>query len=542
MSYMKVVRAPRLLIALTLTLTLVSFTPAPRARAAASDLDLSFGNGGKVVTDISMNFDEAHGVAVQADGKIVAAGFAQPTDFASRDFALVRYNADGSLDATFGSGGKVTTDFGSFDAAETVAIQSDGKIIAAGTGGVNFEFALARYNPNGSLDTSFGVGGKVTTTTGIGGDVFALTIQPDGKIIAVGVTTSVGTDRDMAMARYNPNGSLDTSFGVSGIVITDFFGGADFATAVALRPDGKIVVAGFAQATPTPFSYDFALARYQTNGSLDSSFGTNGKVTTEIVSDGEDEANSLVIQPDGKLVVAGFTQTNVFSDIALARYNADGALDNTFGAGGIVVTHLSSNSAARALLLQPNGKLIVGGFVSSANGDFVLVRYNSNGSLDGSFGSGGVVATDFDNGGDEALALAMQPDGKIVAAGFSERPPFSPPFAFRDFALARYNGDGSGSFDICLQDDGNGNLLQINSTTGEYAFSNCRKGVTFRGVGTVRVRGCKLELQSVAANQQLSALVNTCSHVATASLKLASTPKPLTIADGDITNNTCSCR
>jgi len=214
----------------------------------------------------------------------------------------------------------VTTDFGGSDYGFSVALQPDGKIVVAGYAGG--DFALARYNSDGALDTSFGSGGKVTTDFGgsYHPDGFSVALQPDGKIVVAGYAGG-----DFALARYNSDGALDTSFGSGGKVTTDF-GGSDAGYSVALQPDGKIVVAGYA-------GLDFALARYNSDGALDTSFGTGGKVTTDF-SGGRDVGYSVALQPDGKIVVAGYAGV----DFALARYNSDGALDTSFGSGGKVTT------------------------------------------------------------------------------------------------------------------------------------------------------------------------------------------------------------
>jgi uncharacterized delta-60 repeat protein len=218
------------------------------AAAAGGELDTSFDDDGMVTTDFG-GLDEALGVAIQADGKIVAAG----RGTAVGDFALARYNRDGSLDTSFDGDGKVTTDFGSpFDVALGVAIQPDGRIVAAGTAAGD-DFALARYNRDGTLDTSFDGDGKVTTDFGaMDAALGAPAIQPDGKIVAAGYTTAGG---DFALARYNRDGSLDTSFDGDGKVTTDFGSPFDVAAGVAMQPNGRIVAAG-------GDGGDFALARY----------------------------------------------------------------------------------------------------------------------------------------------------------------------------------------------------------------------------------------------------------------------------------------
>lgn len=530
-----VVRASRTVLVISLLIMTPSFLLPNRVQAAAGNLDSSFGSGGKVTTHFSSDFEEAFDLAIQPDGRIIAIG--QTDLFPASDFAIARYNPDGSLDPTFGSGGKVTTDFfGGHDLAVAVALQSDGRIVVAGgvasSPDASFsllDFGLARYLTDGSLDTSFGVGGKVATDFSGDFDVATdVVLQPDGKIVAAG-TKSIGLD--YAVARYNTDGSLDTDFGSGGTVTTDFFGNGDQATAVALQSDGKIVVGG--QAVSVVTFNDFGLVRYNGNGSLDTSFGSGGKVTTDFFI--FDIINDLFIQPDGKIVAGGTTLSgNV--DFALARYNSDGTLDPAFGSGGKVVTDLFSQSgdSPNALALQPDGKIVAAGstIVGPAL-DFALVRYNSDGNLDTSFGSGGKVQTDFFDNLDVANAVALQTDGKIIAGGRATIPGQT---LNSDFALARYNG----AFDLCLQDDGNGNLLEINTTTGEYQFTSC-SGFVIGGTGVLTRRGCTITLQHFVADRRVLATINTCQKKATASIRLLSQGRTFTITDRNTANNTCAC-
>lgn len=279
-------------------------------------LDTAFGGDGKVTTDFNSSHDEAFALILQPDGKLVVAGLSD------RNFALARYNSNGSLDSAFDGDGKVTTDFNnnSLDTAYALALQTDDKIVVAGNGG-NEDFALARYNPNGSLDTAFDGDGKLTTDFfGMAGTAQALALQPDGRIIAVGFTYALGQDQ-FALARYNPNGSLDPFFGFEGKVITQFsFGHSDIATAVALQPNSKIVVAGASDSGTTLF--DMALVRYYFNGSLDPTFNGDGMLTTDFDNGSNDGAEALALQPDGKIIVAGFSGSEAESNFALARYFA----------------------------------------------------------------------------------------------------------------------------------------------------------------------------------------------------------------------------
>ena len=300
----------------------------------------------------------------------------------------------GSMDTSFGNSGNVTTDFGGGeDNARGIAIQPDGKLVTAGSAedrsgpGWANDFALARYNSDGSLDTSFGNGGKVTTAFfGDSDDASDVALQDDGKIVVAGSTfNNVDSSWDVALARYNPDGSLDTSFGNGGKVVTDYSGGDDEARAVAIQQDGKIVAAGVNRQPPPgenePSNYDFALARYNTDGSLDTSFDGDGKVTTDFDSGLADYANAVAVQQDGKIVAARYTwnDTTGMSDQALARYNSDGSFDTKFNRGsGKVSTALGHGASIEDLAIQQDGKIVSAGrrINDATYYDFSLVRYH----------------------------------------------------------------------------------------------------------------------------------------------------------------------
>ena len=298
--------------------------------------------------------------------------------------------APGDLDLTFGGTGKVTTTFGSGDYGQSVALQSDGKIVAAGYS--SGDFALVRYNADGTLDTTFAGTGKVTTDFGIGDAVgYNVAVQNDNKIVVAGSFYN-GSDEDFALARYLSNGSLDTSFNGTGKVTTAFASSDDRGQSVAVQSDGKIVVAGYAYGIGNYAV--FALARYNANGSLDTSFGSGGKVTTAIASDAQ--GASMVVQSDGKIVVAGYAYTIGGSQVfALARYLSNGSLDTDFGNGGTVTTSFGYGARGYSVAVQSDGKIVVAGESSlpANNPGFALARYNANGSLDTNFGSGGKVTT-----------------------------------------------------------------------------------------------------------------------------------------------------
>jgi uncharacterized delta-60 repeat protein len=404
--------------------------------APSGSLDASFGTGGKVKTAIGTGTDIAYSVAIQSNGKIVVAGYLNingDLDYNS-DFALVRYNSDGSLDTAFGTGGKVTTAIGTGnDYAYSVAIQPDGKIVMAGSSIVSWinDFALARYNTDGSLDTSFDTDGKVTTNIGTSDDfAHSVAIQSNGKIVAAGLSYN-GSNFDFALARYNTDGSLDAAFGTGGKVTTAIGTSNSGAWSVAIQSDGRIVAAGYSY---NGSKYHFTLARYNSDGSLDTDFGTGGMVTTPFGTN-SDIAMSVAIQSDGKIVAAGSSSSGSNLDFALVRYTTSGLLDTDFGTGGMVTTAIgTSNDWANSIAIQPDGKIVAAGY--SANGtnlDFALVRYNSDGSLDIEFGTGGKLTTAIGTGEDGAAGVAIQSDGKIVAAGCSVNSS-----NYSDFVLVRY--------------------------------------------------------------------------------------------------------
>lgn len=395
--------------------------------AQPGSLDGSFGLNGKVTTDLGSNYDQGYAMAIQQDGKILLVGES------NLDFAVVRYNVDGSLDGSFGTGGQVTTDFGTFhDVARAIAIQPDGKLVVAGIVGINMnaQIALARYSPDGSLDTTFSLDGKVTTAIGTDGAFgFSVAIQQDGKIVVSG-SAGIGSDADLAVVRYNTDGTLDSSFAVDGIATTDFEAGNDIGFSVLTLPAGKIAVAG---GSYHGTGHRFALAKYNTDGSLDSSFGVGGKAITDFGA-GDAVGLSATAQVDGKLVVVGYWQNGTEYDLAMVRYNPDGTHDSSFGVNGKVTTDLGTgDDFAESVVLQPDGKIVVSG--ASHNGtdrDFAIARYNTDGSLDNSFGVGGKATTDFGSGEDQGWSVALQPDGRIIVGGYATIG------AGTDFAVARY--------------------------------------------------------------------------------------------------------
>jgi len=363
--------------------------------------DASFGASGVVTTDVSLYGQQINDLAVQSDGKIVAAGEAL---LASGDqgFALARYTSDGSLDATFGASGIITTSFvGNSAQARALILQpADGKIVVAG--GSGNDPILTRYTATGGLDPNFGTGGIVTSTVSGTATWYDVALQNDGKLVAVGFLD--GVNSDFLVARFSTTGTLDADFGASGIITTDL-GGSDVAYGVAIQSDGKIVVGG-------KNSSDFALARYTISGTLDAAFGNNGVTTTHF--SGVDAAYGLALQADGKIVLAGVANNN---DFAVARYTSSGALDTTFAGDGATTTDFGSSDQGQAVAVQDDGKIVVVGYTSGQR--LSVARYNADGSLDDTFGTSGRANDPLGSSNhDEGHAVAIQPDDqKIIAAG-----------------------------------------------------------------------------------------------------------------------------
>lgn len=393
----------------------------------AGNLDPAFGNNGVVLID----FEAALGldtlpaaVLVPADGSIVLAGTTDQA--ASKDFALLRVDAGGARDSTFNGGannGYVRTNFttagGSnrIDHARAIVRQADGRLVVAGYTS-SWDLAVARYLASGALDTSFGTGGKTVVSIGTVDFGFALAIDGAGRVVIAG--TSPGTGEDFALLRLTAAGTPDPTFNggdpanTTGTVRTHI-SRDDRAQAVAIQPDGKIVAAGYANGA----SSDFAVVRYLDDGRLDGTFGAagTGKVTIDLGS--VDRAAALVLQPDGAIVVGGFSGVGFGIDFALVRLTAGGVLDTTFNGGGVVRTDVAGNDdRINAIALDASGRIVVAG--SSHNGlntDIALARYSTAGVLDPTFGVGGIVVSPVSGGNDDATGVLVQPDGKIVVVG-----------------------------------------------------------------------------------------------------------------------------
>ncbi|MFT5525213.1 MAG: putative delta-60 repeat protein, partial [Pirellulaceae bacterium] len=409
---------------------------------------------GTVTTTIGSSNDAGQSVYQLADGRILVAGYA--FNGSDEDFVLVRHNADGMLDTSFGIGGKVVTTVGaSDDYGVSVTVQSDGKALVAGysNNGSDFDFALVRYNINGLLDTSFSGDGIVTTDFGSGSD-FAQSVvaQPDGKIVVAGYASN-GLNNDFAVVRYNSDGSLDTSFSGDGMVTTAIGSGQDFAYSAQVDATGKITVAG---ASDNGTNYDFAVVRYSNDGSLDSSFSGDGLQTTAIGA-GHDLGRTVVLQGDGKVVVSGYSSNGSDNDFTVVRYDTNGTLDTGFSGDGIATFDSGANDTVQGAKLQTDGKILVAGSsFNGTNNDFSVVRFSTNGTPDTSFSGDGLVATPIGADSDDGYGVDVDSSGRIVVAGQSDSG------SDYDFALVRYLADGSldTSFDSVNTLDGTPTFIE----------------------------------------------------------------------------------
>jgi uncharacterized delta-60 repeat protein len=400
---------------------------------AAGELDPTFSSDGKVFTDVFGQFyDTLLDTAVQPDGKIVAVGSwgGDYCGFAAVhcNFVLVRYNPNGSVDSSFGANGRVLTDFdGDDDAARAVAIQPDGRIVVTGSAVIGIrkpDFALARYRIDGSLDPTFSGDGKLTTPLSGTETVSDVLIQPDGSMVAVGYTDTYG-DEDFAVARYLPNGTLDPSFAGDGMQTTGL-GHDERADAAALQADGKIIVVGTRwEDDDSCFACkdrDLALARYNANGTLDASFDGDGKMTDGL--GGDEGLEAVTMMRDGRFVVAG----NSSGDFYAARYRPNGTLDTSFALKGRKWVHIGRQASADAVAVGSDGRIVLAG---SASGDLAVARITAAGADDLTFSGDGMARTDF-GGTEYGTAMVLQRDG-ILVAGYRARPSDD-----HDFVLARY--------------------------------------------------------------------------------------------------------
>jgi uncharacterized delta-60 repeat protein len=400
------------------------------------------GPGSAIVSLDGSQLGIGQSLALQSDGKIVLAGYG--SDGSHMDFSLVRLNENGSLDTPFNGTGKQRIPVGSGDDyGLSVTVQPDGKILVAGTsltGGNGSDFSLIRLNTDGSLDSSFNGSGKIVIPVGAGNDyAYSVTVQPNASDpaefqIVVAGTSSGASNSDFSIIRLNSDGTPDSGLNGTGKAIVPVGIGNDAAQSVTTQPDGKIVVAGFSTGASGD---DFSVVRLNTDGSLDTSFNGTGKAVIAVGSSA-DRAYSVALQVDGKIVVSG-TSVNGSSggDFSVVRLNADGSLDTDFNETGKAIIGVGPSwDTAYAVAVQANGKIVLAGtsLNASNSGEFSLIRLNTDGSLDLSFNSSGKAL--FPVGGTyaEGHSIALQSDGKIVVAGHQ---------ASGGASVIRVNVDGS---------------------------------------------------------------------------------------------------
>lgn len=349
-------------------------------------------------------------------------------------FQFIISTQAGTLDPSFGNGGQVTLRVrNASEYASDVIVQPDGKILAIGasdlgqspTTGYRIDPLIVRYNSNGILDNSFGNGGIVLIELKTSSFFGLAALQSDGKIVAVGTYMSANQQQDdFLLIRFLSNGSLDTSFGNNGIVTTDFGSGRERPGAVSLQPDGKIIVAG------SNLNAVF-IARYNENGSLDQTFGTSGKKIVTGLG-GATSPMSIVLLPKGKFILGCWTG-------ALARFMPNGDFDIGFGINGRVFL---SGISLTDILLLPDGKLLVGCMTSGYlfSGDICLMRLNPNGMLDTTYGVNGWIETDFASSRDDLYEIKLLPNGDVIATGIVGRSSVNR--SMWNVAMALYNSNG----------------------------------------------------------------------------------------------------
>lgn len=417
-------------------ITIALFTTTVANAQQSGDLDSTFSADGIATTDMQPpSSDGALCMALQPDGRIILAGSSQPQVGGTISMALARYLSDGSLDPSFGTGGIVITTIGPMDdAISGIALQPDGKIVVGGSSWVNgsgYVAMVARYDSTGALDPTFSGDGWRTENIGAGSEdrIGSIALQANGRIVATGVAQSSGGDDDIALARYNTDGSLDTTFSGDGMLILPMGPGEDVAGGVAVQPvDQHIVITVYSSDGSID---DFTLVRFAPDGTLDPSFGTGGIVTTSF-SAGVDRVGPIVLQPDGKIIAGGTVENGLQLNPALARYEADGDLDPSFDGDGMTTSLFSALGLIGSLALMPDGRIVAAGNSGTV---FMLTVFNPDGSPDNTFSGDGALSMALGNY-DYGNEVAVQPDGKILFAGYSN---FNP--TLNDFVVLRFHTD-----------------------------------------------------------------------------------------------------
>jgi uncharacterized delta-60 repeat protein len=471
------------------------------ALAGPGSFDPTFGSGGTVTTIIGDGDSGAADVAIQADGGIVTVGSA--TAGGAGQVSLVRFDTTGTLDPSFGNGGIVLTPVGDGAAGTAVAVQADQKIVVGGRATIAGvpRFLLLRYDASGTLDPGFGVGGIATLTLGSDAGVNALAIQSDQKIVAVGTRTAA--DTSVALARFDTAGVLDASFGTGGVTTT-LVGAWSRGSDVALLPGNALAVAGTSEDR-------FLAARYDANGTLDPTFGSGGVVTT-VVTPASDSLNAIAAQNDGALLVTGLTGLAGVRAFTTARYTHAGALDPAFGTGGIVFENFGLYGEATDLQVLPDGKIVVAGTAINPSGPpaqtasyFVMVRYDAAGVRDDAFAFAG------DGPSPESFlsAIALQTDGRIVAAG-------SGGFSFLtlsyfDHLVGRYDASTCGNgFTEGVEECDDGDAQNGDGCDANCTVTACGNGIVTAGEDCDGGDCCAADCTFAASGTACTADANEC--------------------------------
>ncbi|XZE33950.1 cadherin domain-containing protein [Pirellulaceae bacterium SH501] len=442
-------------------------------------LDTTFGGGaGFVVNALSADSDEAQAIRVLGDGKILVAGTVWTGT--NSEVAFLRYNSNGTLDTTFGAGtGRVNSGIAGNESLSGMEVLSDGKVVISGS--LGSDFFIARYNNDGSKDASFGTNGLVTTDLASGADTGrGLTVQADGKYVVAGEAYN-GSSYDYALVRYNTNGTLDTSFGGTGKVTIDLgTNSLDQGYAVRTQSDGKIVMTGFTTSGGTP---DIAVVRLNSNGSLDTTFNATGKVITTVGS-GSDFGIDLQIQADGRIVIAGYSSISG-NDFSVVRYNSNGSLDTTFNSTGKLTTNFGGGSDDRAarVLVQSDGTIVVAGTTTVGGSyDMAIARYYSNGLADPSFSASTSVGGTI-NYTENGAAVRLDSDATIFDAELSAANNFNG----ATLQLTRSTGPTSEdalAFDGVNVTASGANVIVGGVTVGTYSFTGGQMTITFNANAT----------------------------------------------------------
>ncbi|MBS1795757.1 MAG: VCBS repeat-containing protein [Acidobacteria bacterium] len=445
--------------------------------AARGNLDRTFGGQGKSIPRVA-GTEKAFDAVVQTDGKIVVVGGAAPAN-SSFDILVERFNADGTFDAAFGDGGRAVLNLSPrSEVAYAVALQSDGKILVAGyyQQATNYtDFVVVRLLPNGQPDPSFGQEGVQLVAPTVTSDIaVAIAVQNVNGVEKIVVGGNTGTaNTQFCAVRLNPDGALDTAFGNAGMQTVSVGGITDSLQDLTIDSQGRIVEAGFSRFDFGGGSYrdDFAVVRLTADGALDPTFSGDGKVVTQMA--GQSQPRSVAMQTVNgveKIVVGGFTRFGATDDFSLLRYNADGAVDTTFGTNGKVYTDFSAgDDQLQKLLVQSNGKITAVGLMRyGANQNFAQARYEPNGALDKTFGACGRIVTDLGSTTDIAYGAAIQPDGRVIAVGEAAGATTG-----ADFAVVRYTiGGQAGPIGADFDGDGKDDVSVYRPSTGVW-YANC---------------------------------------------------------------------